>query len=101
MYSTDSQATSLIRSGQTVLVVFSMAGCSPCVQMSPIIDRIAANYRGRCSVIRMSIDDTTLHRQLGINSVPTIVLFKGGANVWSHNGLASEAMLNRALSQHC
>lgn len=102
MHSTDSEFSSLVRSGQTVLVDFSaLSWCSPCRQLLPIIERVSAKLSGRCKVIMMDIDTTSSHRSLGIQSVPTLVLFKGGQVVWKNEGLISEAALMNALARFC
>lgn len=101
MQGNDNLLSNAVRSGQTVLVDFYMDDCSPCRQLSPIIDRVSAKLSGRCSVIKMDIDTTSSHRSLGIQSVPTLVLFKGGQVVWKNEGLISEAALMNALARFC
>lgn len=101
MQGNDNLLSNAVRSGQTVLVDFWAPWCSPCSQLSPIIDRVSSKLSGRCSVIKMDIDTTSSHRSLGIQSVPTLVLFKGGQVVWKHEGLITEAALTNALSRFC
>lgn len=101
MQGNDSLLSNMVRSGETVFVDFWANWCSPCRQLSPLIDKISMNMRGRCSVVKMDIDSTSFHRNLGIQSVPTLVLFKDGKIVWRHDGLISETALTNALSRFC
>lgn len=98
---TDAQFVSAVRSGQAVLVDFSTDWCNPCRQLSPIIDRISQKMSGRCTVLKLDIDKTISHQQFGINSVPTLVIFKGGKEVWRNSGLITEQAIMSVLSKHC
>lgn len=63
----------------TVLVDFWAAWCGPCRMIAPHVERIADEYEGKLTVGKLNIDDETdAAIELGIMSIPTLVIFKDG-----------------------
>jgi len=75
----------LLRRGSLFLVDFWAAWCAPCVTMEPYLRELAAKLEGRgVPVLRLDVDDgesRELALELGVTSVPTLVLFAGGREV--------------------
>ena len=62
-----------------VLVDFWAEWCGPCKMLSPILDELATEYRGKAKVGKVNVDDQgRLASQFGIQSIPTVLLFKDG-----------------------
>ena len=62
-----------------VLVDFWATWCPPCRQLAPTIDGLAADYQGRLTVAKVDVDENTdLAQRYGIQSIPTLVLFRDG-----------------------
>ena len=62
------------------LVDFDAPWCAPCRAQRPIIETLKKNYQSMVAVKKINIDenrDIALH--LGIQSIPTIILFKEGS----------------------
>ncbi len=58
------------------VVDFWAPWCAPCLRLSSIIDELAEKYAGQVKFYKMNIDDNTqLARELGISSIPLLVLF--------------------------
>jgi thioredoxin 1 len=69
----------VLKSDEPVLVDFWAAWCSPCRMIAPIVEDIAGEFGAKAKVLKMDIDaNPQTPMSLGIMSIPTVILFKGG-----------------------
>lgn len=65
-----------------VLVDFWATWCAPCRALAPTIERLAEDYAGRVTVLKCDVDKAPdIAAQFGIQSIPTVIVFKGGKEV--------------------
>ena len=70
-----------ISSGVT-LVDFYADWCGPCRMLTPVLDQVAQDVKGKASVVKVDIDQAQkVTEDLQITSVPTLILFKEGKEV--------------------
>lgn len=70
----------LLKNEDILLVDFFADWCGPCKMLAPVIDQIAEQYADKISVAKINIDENRdIASEYGIMSIPTIVVFKGGA----------------------
>ena len=84
-----------------VLVDFWAPWCAPCRQLMPVLDRLAKEYAGRFRLATVNTDEQQeLAQQIGIRSLPTVVLFKDRTTVDHFVGVAPEAQIRQMLDKH-
>jgi len=90
----------VLESEQPVLVDFWAPWCGPCRMIAPIIEQLAAENAGKAKVVKLNVDDAqNLAAGYGINSIPTIMVFKGGQVVERFVGVQSKQRLQDALDR--
>lgn len=64
-----------------LMVDFYADRCGPCRMLAPTIEKIADDYDGKVSVAKIDVDGDygELVYKLGIESIPTVIFFKNGA----------------------
>jgi len=82
------------QSKELVLIDFWAPWCGPCKMLTPIIDQLAEEMNGKAKIVKMNIDDhPKAPSDLGIRSIPTMMIFKDGKQVDSKTGIHDKATL--------
>ncbi len=91
----------LINGDKPVLVDFFAEWCGPCKSIPPILKEAKQQIGDGALILKMDIDKNPHYAQLyGIQSVPTLLLFKKGEIVWRKLGVTGTAEIVQHLSQH-
>lgn len=79
---TDENVQSVINGGQPVFIDFWAAWCGPCRMIGPIVEELAPSYQGKAVIAKMDVDaNPNFPQQLGVTSIPTLMMFKDGKMV--------------------
>jgi thioredoxin 2 len=72
--------------------------CGPCRTVAPILDQLASEYAGRVKVAKLNVDENPgTASEYGIQSIPTMLFFKGGKLVDKVIGAIPKGEIERRL----
>jgi thioredoxin 2 len=81
-----------------VVVDFYADWCGPCKVMAPFVDEIAREYQGRVLVAKLNTDRAQrVSTGFGILGIPTVIVFKGGAEAARETGAVPKRRLEELL----
>ena len=87
-------------SSGVALVDFWAEWCGPCKMQLPIIEEFSSEMDGKATVGKVNVDEQLeLAQSFGIQSIPTLILFKDGKPVKKLVGLHSKESLYEEVNQ--
>lgn len=80
--SDNSFQSEVVESQEPVLVDFWAEWCGPCRMIAPVLEKIADDYAGSLKIAKLDVDNNQQSAQkFGVQSIPTMILFKDGKEV--------------------
>lgn len=88
----------ILNSDLPVLVEFGAEWCGPCKMVLPELEALSNELSGKAKIVQIDIDKAPLlARQMGVQSVPTFVVFHQGRPVDGRQGALRKAQLRELL----
>jgi len=77
----------IITNEPLVLVDFFATWCGPCKMMHPVLEQLKEQMGDKIRILKVDVDNNEeLSSQYKIMSVPTLLIFKNGTQVWRQSG---------------
>jgi thioredoxin 1 len=88
----------VLQSDKPVIVDFWAEWCGPCHAVAPVLDRIVDESNGELRLVKVNIDEQpALAQRFGVQSIPTMILFKEGEPAAAAIGAQPKTALENAL----
>lgn len=95
---TKDQFDALLISDKLVLIDFYADWCAPCIKMKPYLEEISNEMADKVVVIRINADDNqALCKEMKIDALPVLQLYKNGALTWKNAGFIDKAGVVKQL----
>ncbi len=93
--------TDVLESGTPVVVDFWAEWCGPCRMIAPALEEISKELEGKVKIVKLNVDENPgVAGQLGIRSIPTLMLFKQGKLAAQMVGAKPKGELSRWISSN-
>ncbi|MFW5756348.1 MAG: thioredoxin [Tangfeifania sp.] len=77
----------IINSSKPVLVDFYADWCGPCKEIQPVLKQVKQEVKG-VRVVKVNVDENPIiASRYNVNSLPTLMVFKDGVPIWTHEGM--------------
>lgn len=84
-----------------MLVDFFATWCGPCKTMHPVLEQLKKDLGDEIRIIKVDVDkNEAIAIQLRIQSIPTLMIFKGGEMKWRQSGAMTANALAQVIAQY-
>jgi len=97
----DSNFTEAVNKYPLIVVDFWAPWCGPCRMVGPVIEQLAGELAGKVVFGKLNVDESPVtSNTFGIQSIPTLAIFKDGKAVDGMVGAASKSQILSKISTH-
>jgi thioredoxin len=91
----------VLKSALPVMVDFWAPWCGPCMMMGPVVEALAVKLSGKVKFVKLNTDENPQTGQrYKITAIPTLIVFKSGAEADRLIGVKPQQQLEKQLQGH-
>lgn len=91
----------ILRDNKLVMVEFGAPWCGPCQTMAPILEELRNKVGDKALVIEVDVEqEPRLSKTYNIFSLPTLILFKNGQEIWKRIGVRSATEMAKVIEKN-
>ena len=92
---------SAVSSDKATLVDFFAEWCGPCKMQTPVLHKVAEEYSDKMNFGAVNVDDAEdIAAKYGVQSIPTLIVFKKGELIKRAEGMKNESQLKEWLKEY-
>jgi thioredoxin 1 len=97
---TDDNFSDKMKTGAGLRIAyFTATWCGPCRLVGPTVDRVSSHYRDQIPIGKIDVDTNLVDAFNNITTIPTILFFKDGAEVFRTHGIVTEEYLTEVIER--
>ena len=90
----------VVKSAIPVVADFWAEWCGPCRMIAPVLKELAKDYKDKLKIAKINVDEEPdLASRFGIQSIPTLLFFKGGQMVKQQIGAVPRPVLEKIVKE--
>lgn len=98
--SQDNFKEEVLESKGVVVVDFFATWCAPCKMLAPILEELQDEMSGNVKIVKLDVDENgDIANEYGVQSIPTLKIFKDGALVDTKVGFMPKDSLKESIEE--
>ena len=96
----DNFQTKVLKSERPLILDLWAEWCMPCKMITPILDEIANDYKGRIDIAKINVDEhPELATELEVMNIPTLIFFENGKETGRLTGLNTKEYIEKKIEE--
>jgi thioredoxin 1 len=89
----------VLKAAGPVVVDFWAEWCGPCKQIAPVLEELSGTLGSKVKIVKLNVDESpTTASKYGIQSIPTLMIFKDGQMTSRQVGAAPKQKLEQWIN---